>query len=487
LTSDDSPGWYFGSRLLCPAGQHVCSNPEKTSFQHWEWITDPLPGGNNTHSGAGAVKCTVSQFYPEDYPTEFGSSLRIRDSEFIPVEGGKTYTVSFWAKGDGITGGSPQVLIYQQDSTGKAVAGTSPGVNAANLRTGTYDWTQYFVSLRTATNTSQLTIKSYFRPGAYGSFTLDDFEIRRMDGALTNVIRTATSEIVIKSADGLNTYEEGSDYEIIDGELNNGTFLNGIRYSFYPLSEPTRVELLPGSNISPGESVKLQYDFALKLRGSANNSYWQRSYSINEATTYTSHVCPYIEDIMSELPSDYVFYRGADEIRGINRDSRNGSMENYELIAKDINNVYECVKQKNPHARMFIWNDMFDPWANGNDEYYQFAYGGKSGRSEPIDSESPRVTDLIPRQDLIPALWHYWPGDRRGQLRNSTAYFDNIGFEWIAAPSFNGMNIQEWAAAIADRPMNLGLIDTTWWGYSGLQKTANHVWNNQQVTFPAIE
>ena len=116
------------------------------------------------------------------------------------------------------------------------------------------------------------------------------------------------------------------------------------------------------------------------------------------------------------------------------------------------------------------------------DEYYQFVYGGESGASEPINSQSPRVTDLIPRADLIPTLWYYWPGDPKGILKNSPAYFDNLGFEWIASPSFNGMNIQEWAAVIADRPMNLGLIDTSWWGYSGLQKTANHVWNNHQTT-----
>jgi hypothetical protein len=186
--------------------------------------------------------------------------------------------------------------------------------------------------------------------------------------------------------------------------------------------------------------------------------------------------------MMTEFPSDYVFYQGVDEIRGINRDSRNANMENYELIAKDINNVYQCVKQKNPNAHMILWSDMFNPWNLGNDELYQFGYGGASGASEPIDSASPRVTDLIPRTDLIPALWYYWAGDRRGILENSPAYFDSKGFEWIAAPSFNGMNIQEWSTAIADRPMNLGLIHTTWWGYSGIDKTANHVWNNKQLT-----
>jgi hypothetical protein len=482
LTADETPGWYFEPRLLCPAGQPFCSSAEKISYQQWEWITSATPADDNTHSGAGAVKCTVSQSYADDHPADYSSTILLRNDQFIPVDGGKTYTVSFWAKAEGIIDAGPQVWVFQQDAAGQTVAGTKSSINSAILRTGSYDWTQYFVSLRTAESTSQLTLKARLRPGGYGTFTLDDFEVRRMDGALTNVIRSGSSNIIIRSVDDSVTYQEGNDYQVIDGEFSSDTFLNNVRYSFYPLNESTRIELLPGSSILADETVKLQYDFALKLKGSSNIGFWQRNYSVNEAITYDAYVCPYIEEMMAEFPSDYVFYRGVDEIRGINRDSRNASMENYELIAKDINTVFACVKQQNPNARMFLWSDMFNPWNLGNEEFYQFQYGGRLGATEPINSANPRVTHLIPRADLIPALWYYWPGDRKGILANSPDYFDDAGFEWVAAPSFNGMNIQEWSTVIADRPMNLGLIGTSWWGYSGLQKTANHVWNNTQVT-----
>ena len=479
--SDYNPGWYFTTKLLCPVGLPFCSSNEKIEYQQWEWTTNVVPTDSNTHSGIGAVKLSVSQSWADDYPGEFSTTLQMRDDKYIPVEGGKTYTISFWGKADGVEGAIPQVTISQHDANKILVAGTSPSVNTALLDGKSYDWRQYFVSINTAINTRFLSIYSRLRPGGYGAIWLDDFEVRRMDGALTNIVRTGDSDIVIKSADGQITYMEGIDYKVVNGVFKSNTLVNNQGYRFYPLNTPTQIELIDTGRIIPGQQLMLDYDFAVKLSNNASSN-WASTYSINDARTYTSYVCPYIESLLRDFPSDYVFYMGADEIRGINRDSRNGTMENYELIAKDITNVYNCVKQVNAGARMFIWDDMFNPWSNGNNEYYQSVYGGKTGASEPKDLGKPRVTDRIPKTDLIPDVWSYEAGDPKGILSSSPAYFENLGFEWVASPHFNSMNIQEWAHVIADRPMNLGMIHTTWNSYDSVNETANHVWNNTQIT-----
>ena len=482
VTSANNPVWLFGVARVCPIIQPFCSNSEKISFQHWSWDTDVA----NAHTGSGSVKISVDKAWAEDYPISFSSRLAMKNDQYISVEAGKTYNISFWAKTSEMTG-SGQVVIVQKDINKKNVAGTGAWINSASFNQGTRDWKRYFISLKASESTKYLELSSRILAGGYGTFWLDDFEIRRMDGALTNIIRTPSTDIQITSADGQTLYNEGSDYSVIDGEFNANTVADGVTYRFYPLNTPTQIELIPGGLISSEEPVLVKYDMALQLTKNAGTGLNGKAvYSVNESTTYKDSVCPYIENMMAELPSDYIFYMGS-EVRGINRDSRNGAMENHELVAKNINEIYACAKNANPDVRIIIWDDMFNPWNNGDNVNYQALYGGKKGATEPKNTLLGRVTDLIPRIDLIPAAWFYDAGDAKQILKNTPSYFQNLGFEWLAAPSYNGMNIQEWVSVIKDQPMNIGIIDTTWFNYEGLFKASNHIWNNNQNTIDVSE
>jgi hypothetical protein len=400
---------------------------------------------------------------------------------YIRVEGGKTYTISFWARTENAGGERlPYVRTTQFDEALKATTGTNGGATTIHLPAGTTGWRQYFQPVYTAADTRFLRISSAIDTASFGTVWLDDFELRRMNGALVNVVRTGDTDIRVSSQDGLVVYRENEDYRILDGELNYGSVAGESAYRFYPLDRPTRIELVPTGTIDPSSTVRISYDFLLMpVTGKSHKPH----YSINDQRTYPQHVYPYLEEMITTLDPDYALYSGASEVSGINRDSRNANMQNYELLAKDINSVYGKLKAVKPGLKIFLWDDMMNPWHYGNNIYYQSATGGgRVGASEPLDFSLPRVTDLIPRTDIIQWVWQYDEEDNLGKRANSPDYFEGRDFQWLASPRDDLKNIMAWTEIIRGRPACLGMIDWTLRSYEGLEATASYSWNNANLT-----
>lgn len=481
-STNPESGWYFAPiTVTCAASDTSCTEGSPKTVIHWTWDR------TYAHDGISSLKIDVPQSWATNYPGSFSSPVYIR--KWLPVESKKTYTLSFWVKTDAISGNAPQILVVQYDGTGTRAVGSDGSVNSAYLATGTYGWRQYFLSVPTTPTTTYLSVSARLQPGGYGRLWLDDFELRRMDGALTNVIRTALTDIAVSSVDGSMAYMEGSDYTVSNGVMQFNTNANGSNYRFYPLNTPSMIGIPANSRLHEGDHVLLSYDYALKVDSEASAN-WTHCYSANEPDTYDKYVYPYIERLMSELGSDAVFYSGSDEIRGINRDRRNQGKSNAQLIGEDLNRIYQRVKQANPDALFFAWDDMVDPWHNGGNEYYQFKYGGAKGASEPFpsaDASLPRATDFLPRKDFLHVIWWYGAADSLGIMANAPGYFESKGFEWIASPYDNSENILAWGRAIAGRPMNKGLIGTAWSSFAGFPLSANVAWNNLQKTQPSAD
>jgi len=307
---------------------------------------------------------------------------------------------------------------------------------------------------------------------------LDDVELRRMDGALVNVLRTESTDIRVKSQDGLTVFEEGRDYRIVDGDYRFRTLVDGVIHIFYPLSQPTMIELLPAGSIDPSGMVSVSYDFSVMPDTSSSRSH----FSIRDQRTYSQHVFPYLDEMIGVLQPAYALYAGASEIRGINRDSRNGDLQNHELVAENINAVYSHLKLINPQLKIFLWDDMISPWHNGDDKYHQSESGGGAvGATEPKDFSLPRVTDLIPRSDLIPWAWWY-KEDADGRIANTPDYLEGKSFQWVASPEKDLENILDWVEAIRGRPEALGMIDWAAGTYEGIEPVADYSWNIDNIT-----
>jgi hypothetical protein len=235
---------------------------------------------------------------------------------------------------------------------------------------------------------------------------------------------------------------------------------------------------LPSGAIDPSSVVNIDYDFAvMPVTGAFRNPH----YSVNDPWTYGRHVFPYLEEMIGTLRPVYTVYAGVSEIRGINRDSRNDGLENYELVADDLNRVYGRLKKIDPGLQIFLWDDMMNPWHSGDKEFVQSENGGGAiGATEPLNLSLPRVTDFIPRADLIQWSWWY-SEDTRGKIENSPDYFEGKSFPWLASPEDELANILEWAAACRGRPGCLGMIDWAAATQDGIEPLADYSWNTNTI------
>jgi hypothetical protein len=126
---------------------------------------------------------------------------------------------------------------------------------------------------------------------------------------------------------------------------------------------------------------------------------------------------------------------------------------------------------------------MLSPWHNGDKEYHQSGSGGGAvGATEPKDYSLPRVTDLIPRSDLIPWAWWYYTEDPEGRIANTPDYLEGKSFQWVASPEDDMENIHDWVDAIRGRPNAIGMIDWANATYDGIVPVADYSWNNDNTT-----
>jgi len=279
--------------------------------------------------------------------------------------------------------------------------------------------------------------------------------------SLVNVIRSSDSNIVIKSIDGSRTYREGSDYRVIDGDM---------AYP-YPLSaRPSNIVRITSGRIKDHEKVLVSYDY-VECK-SVTWAPWSIPYCPSSGLAYKV-IFHAVDNVIDTLNPRYINI-GHDEVRGLNRDSRclGTGATNAELFAGDINKIYDYVKSVDPDVKLLMWDDMIDPWHNGNNENYQVEFGGPAGSTQA-------AIDLIPK-DMILMVWWYDAADWLTVMKNAPAYFESKGFKYLVAAYKDNKNIGDFEKIAKGRPKCAGFITTTWDGWDkntqGIRYTAEKAW-----------
>lgn len=269
-----------------------------------------------------------------------------------------------------------------------------------------------------------------------------------------NVLRTAATDIKIERPPNI-VYEEGRDYEVIDGQT---------RHVYRPDAEPYKIKRLPGSRIADGATVYASYDYVSRVN---------------------SHNCPYcpseplvaeimvraIRNTVACLSPKYV-HIGHDEPAQMNTDSRcrtrlvNGRrITNAELFAEDVNRLDAAAKEIDPDVRLMMWADAVNPYHNG----LQF----------PTDPTADALP-LLPK-DVILNVWFYGPDQPLRQGAESLRYFGGRGFATTGSPWYNDLCAERWArACLASRLRGeecRGVLYTSWGGHwEALEACANSAW-----------
>lgn len=277
---------------------------------------------------------------------------------------------------------------------------------------------------------------------------------------MVNVIRSEDSDILVKSLTGRDTFVEGKDYRVIDGDISP---------NYDSSARPTRIIRVEGGSIKDGEEVLISYDLVEKR---CKDCEWSVPYCPSSERTYKV-VFGVLEDIIKDFQPSYISVTH-DEIRGINRDSRclKRNLSNAEILSDELTRLNDFVSGFGLGTRLLIWDDMVNPWHNGGDEQYQEKYGGKEGNTSDAIYTIPR--------GIILMSWWYDSKDTLCKMKNTPHFYDSLGFNYLAAGYKDADNIAAWAKATEGSKGCMGMIVTTWDGWKrnieGIRYTAETAW-----------
>ena len=250
--------------------------------------------------------------------------------------------------------------------------------------------------------------------------------------ALVNVLRRDGCPLTVHGEDGTE-YQEGRDFEpIVDPLLNPMELYH----------TPPAVKLTSNTRIPEGAVVRIDYYHPLFI--------------------YGDQVCACLSDpkvlaIMRDQVvrlNDHIhpdaFLMAQDEMRSANSDaaclSRN--MTPGQLMADNIRQSAQIIRDLRPDAKVWIWSDMIDPYHNAKDGPYYFVEGSWEGSWEGADPDIGIAN---------------WAGHLKGK---NCRWFADRGHQQILSGYYDydddGAAIAAWLKSVEDVPGIVGAMHTSW-------------------------
>jgi len=270
--------------------------------------------------------------------------------------------------------------------------------------------------------------------GQSGTLWIDELALEEL--ALVNVLRRDGCPLKVASADGKTVFEEGRDFlPVRDPKLGQEPFAG--QYEFHHAGPV--LELTSGSRIKEGDRLRVSWYHPLIVHG------FQVMSCLTERKVYEL-----LRDQarrVNDLFSPKTFFMSHDEVRVANwcRSCRDLKQTPGELLAKNVSQCVQILRELNPTARIVVWSDMFDPHHNAIDHYY-LVNGSLEGSWKGLPS------------DVIIANWNV---DKAAQ---SLKWFADRGHSQIIAGYYDGdlENLKKWTAAAQGTPKIIGFLYTTW-------------------------
>jgi hypothetical protein len=274
-----------------------------------------------------------------------------------------------------------------------------------------------------------------------GTIWVDDLAIEEL--ALVNILRREGCPLVVKSGDGMTTYEEGRDFEpVVDSKLGRVPWEGEFEFDH---AGPT-IRITSRSRIKNGDRLRVSWYHPVITHGS------QIMCCLSE---------PKLEKILAdqarrlnELFHPKTFFMSHDEIRVANwcLACQKRKLTPGQLLAENAKRCTSILKTVNPQARIVVWSDMFDPHHNAVDNYY-LVNGSLKGSWEGL------------ARDVMIANWN------GGKAAESLKFFADRGHSQVIAGYYDGddlTNFKEWDSAARGVKGVAGFMYTTWQAKYGL-------------------
>lgn len=299
-------------------------------------------------------------------------------------------------------------------------------------RTG--DWKQLDVVFNSLDNDA-VTVYAGQWGARGGTLWVDDIALEEL--ALVNVLRRPGCPLRITSEDGKTVYEEGKDFEPVHDPKLGVVPYAGL-YSFAHAGP--KLELTATSRIKDGDRLRVSWYHPVQVHGE------QMMCCLSEPK-----VAELLRDQarrVNDLLRPETFFMSHDEVRVANwcRACRSTGKTPGELLAANVRQCVDLLKEVSPRARIVVWSDMFDPHHNAVAGYY-LSNGALTGSWKGLPS------------DVAIANWN------GGKSSESLRFFADRGHAQVIAGYYDCSdleNLRKWHAAARGVPRVTGFLYTTW-------------------------
>lgn len=351
----------------------------------------------------------------------------------------RQYRISFWLKSENLAPADPEVKVLSKDTTRQ--------ISFQSFHTErTQDWKHYDLVFNSFNySEGNLYLGSWY--GKDGKVWWDDFSIEEI--GLVNVLRRPGTPVAVRGEDG-TTYEEGRDFEKI---------VDPLLHPWHAYHEPPLIKIAPQSRIKDGAKLRVSYYHSIIV-------YEDRLTScISEPKIF--------EDWRAEVKgvNDLLhpagFLMSHDEMRVMNHCAlcQSKNMTPGELLAWNVKQAAQIIRDIRPDAQIWVWNDMFDPMHNATDNFYA-VNGTLKGSWKGLD------------KDVGIMNWH-------GGLKGANCqFFADLGLKQMLSGYYDsdddGSGIAEWIANTKNVPGIVGAMYTTWEDkYGAMDKWAQKAWGGK--------
>jgi hypothetical protein len=261
----------------------------------------------------------------------------------------RQYHVRLWVKTEAYRGSAPVLEIFDAGDQDKSRLYKYLNVSA------TQDWIRFDATFNSQDSTS---VHLYFGVwgGSAGTIWFDDVSLE--ETALVYLLRRSGTPLQIYDPETKAVFHEGADVDPIRDPKLTGDFPDDFH-------DPPEVTLPADTSLRPGETVVIDFYAAQPVNGS------QMNLCLTEPDAQAWAV-ENSRSIAAIAPPRTGFFLMYDEMRQMNSCAlcRSMHLSAGELLARHVSQTVAMYQSLRPGADVYVWSDMFDPYANAHDHYF---------------------------------------------------------------------------------------------------------------------
>lgn len=408
--------------------------------------------GHHFAGWTGQIGEGVTTFADREIAHSGHASLRIepaRKNWFRPARLGqllsfqshRQYRISFWVKTDGLVVTDPEARVLAADGR------RTVGFQAFHVD-HTQDWTHYDLVFNSF-ELSRALLSLGTSSQSAGRMWFDDVAVEEI--GLVNVLRRPGCPVLVRGEDG-TIYDEGRDYDrIVDPSLNPWTAYHA----------SLAISLPAGTRIRSGERLRVSYYHPVIIDEDRVTE------CLSEPRIFEDWRAEVVQ--ANERFHPAAFLMSHDELRVVNQCAlcRSKGLTPGRLLAWNVRQAAQIVRDVRPDAEIWVWNDMFDPMHNAVDRYYA-VNGSLRGSWEGLDADVGVVN---------------WFGAVKGR---NARFFADRGHRQVLAGYYDadpdGAAIDAWLDRTSSVPGVVGAMYTTWQDrYGAMDAWARAAWGGGPI------